>query len=44
MKLNKDDKTVQAMNILVPEIGEIIGGSMREENYENLVEVIKIKI
>jgi len=43
MKVNKDGKTVQAMDILVPEIGEIIGGSMREENYENLVEVIKNK-
>ncbi len=36
MKLNDDGKTVQAMDILVPRIGEIIGGSAREENLEVL--------
>ena len=36
MKLNKDGKTVAAMDCLVPGIGEIIGGSQREENYEVL--------
>jgi asparaginyl-tRNA synthetase len=36
MKVNEDDKTVQAMDILVPRIGEIIGGSAREENLEKL--------
>jgi asparaginyl-tRNA synthetase len=36
MKNNADDKTVQAFDILVPGIGEIIGGSIREENYEIL--------
>jgi asparaginyl-tRNA synthetase len=36
MKLNADGKTVQAMDILVPRIGEIIGGSAREENLEIL--------
>jgi len=36
MKLNDDDKTVQAMDILVPRIGELIGGSAREENLEKL--------
>ncbi|MCQ2819528.1 MAG: asparagine--tRNA ligase [archaeon] len=36
MKLNSDGKTVAAMDILVPKIGEIIGGSQREENYELL--------
>ena len=33
MKPNNDGKTVQAMDILVPNIGELIGGSMREDNY-----------
>lgn len=36
MKLNKDDKTAAAMDILFPKIGEIIGGSQREESYEIL--------
>jgi asparaginyl-tRNA synthetase len=36
MKLNPDGKTVAAMDCLVPGIGEIIGGSQREENYEKL--------
>ncbi len=37
MKLDEDKKTVSAMDLLVPGIGEIIGGSQREENYEVLV-------
>lgn len=36
MRLNDDDKTVAAMDILVPQIGEIIGGSQREERYDVL--------
>ena len=36
MKLNTDGKTVKAMDILVPGIGEIIGGSQREDNLERL--------
>ena len=36
MKLNPDGKTVAAMDCLVPGIGEIIGGSQREEDYEKL--------
>ena len=36
MKLNPDGKTVAAMDCLVPGIGEIIGGSQREENFEIL--------
>jgi asparaginyl-tRNA synthetase len=36
MKVNEDNKTVQAMDILVPRIGEIIGGSAREERLEYL--------
>ncbi|MCR5796651.1 MAG: asparagine--tRNA ligase [Eubacterium sp.] len=37
MKLNEDDKTVAAMDCLVPGIGEIIGGSQREDDYDKLV-------
>jgi len=37
MRLNDDEKTVAAMDVLVPGIGEIIGGSQREERYEILV-------
>lgn len=37
MKLNEDGKTVRAMDVLFPGIGEIIGGSQREENYEKLL-------
>ena len=37
MKLNDDGKTVRAMDILFPGIGEIVGGSQREENYDKLV-------
>jgi asparaginyl-tRNA synthetase len=36
MKQNADGKTVRAMDVLFPSIGEIIGGSQREENYEKL--------
>lgn len=36
MKLNDDNKTVRAVDMLVPGIGEIIGGSQREENLEKL--------
>lgn len=38
MRVNDDNKTVAAMDILVPKIGEIIGGSQREERYDQLVE------
>lgn len=37
MKLNEDNKTVAAMDLLVPGIGEIIGGSQREDNLDKLV-------
>ena len=37
MKLNEDGKTVAAMDCLVPGIGEIIGGSQREDDYEKLL-------
>ncbi len=36
MKQNDDGKTVRAMDVLFPQIGEIIGGSQREEDYEKL--------
>ena len=41
MKLNPDGKTVAAMDCLVPGIGEIIGGSQREENYDLLTQRIR---
>jgi len=41
MKQNDDGKTVRAMDVLFPRIGEIIGGSQREENYEKLENRIK---
>ena len=37
MRLNDDDETVAACDMLVPGVGELIGGSQREERYENLV-------
>ena len=36
MKLNDDDRTVRAMDVLVPGVGEIIGGSQREDRLEVL--------
>ena len=41
MKLNNDGKTVQGTDVLFPQIGEIIGGSIREENYDKLVAQIE---
>ncbi len=41
MRCNEDGKTVRAMDVLVPRIGEIIGGSQREERYDVLVERIQ---
>lgn len=41
MKLNDDNKTVAAMDLLVPGVGEIIGGSQREENYDVLVQKMR---
>ena len=37
MKQNDDGKTVQGTDVLFPQIGEIIGGSVREENYDKLM-------
>jgi len=41
MKMNQDGKTVRAMDVLVPKIGEIIGGSQREDDHDVLYERIK---
>lgn len=41
MRLNDDQKTVRAMDILFPGIGEIVGGSQREERLEVLQEKMK---
>ena len=41
MKKNEDGKTMQGTDVLFPRIGEIIGGSVREENYEKLLEEIR---
>jgi asparaginyl-tRNA synthetase len=41
MKQNEDNKTVAAMDVLVPKIGEIIGGSQREDDYDVLKNKIK---
>jgi len=41
MKQNDDGKTVRAMDVLFPKIGEIIGGSEREENYDKLMQRIE---
>lgn len=41
MRMNEDGKTVRAMDVLVPRIGEIIGGSQREERHDVLLEKIK---
>lgn len=41
MRLNEDRKTVAAMDLLVPGVGEIIGGSQREERYDELLERIR---
>ncbi|MGN0731881.1 MAG: asparagine--tRNA ligase [Treponema sp.] len=41
MKQNEDGKTVKAVDVLVPGIGELIGGSEREENYEKLLAAFK---
>ena len=41
MRQNDDGKTVAAMDLLVPGIGELIGGSQREERYDRLVEALR---
>ena len=41
MRLNDDGKTVRAMDVLVPRVGEIIGGSQREERLDVLEQRMK---
>ncbi|MBN1105859.1 MAG: asparagine--tRNA ligase [Deltaproteobacteria bacterium] len=41
MKVNEDGKTVRAMDVLVPRIGEIIGGSQREDDHDTLLARIR---
>ncbi len=41
MRQNEDGKTVRAMDVLFPGIGEIIGGSQREERYDKLLERVR---
>lgn len=41
MKINEDGKTVQGTDVLFPQIGEIIGGSVREESYDKLMAEIE---
>ncbi|WP_142534575.1 asparagine--tRNA ligase [Saccharicrinis carchari] len=42
MKQSDDGKTVRAMDVLFPQIGEIIGGSQREDNYDKLLERMRV--
>ncbi len=42
MKQSEDGKTVRAMDVLFPQIGEIIGGSQREESYDKLLERMRV--
>ncbi len=42
MKQSDDGKTVRAMDVLFPQIGEIIGGSQREEDYNKLLERMRV--
>ena len=41
MKQDEDGKTVRAMDVLFPGIGEIVGGSQREENYDKLLSRVR---
>ncbi len=43
MRVNEDGKTVAAMDILLPRLGEIVGGSQREERLDVLLEQMKLK-
>lgn len=43
MKLNDDGKTVQAMDMLVPGVGELIGGSQREDDADKLLQMMEEK-
>jgi len=41
MRVNDDDRTVRAMDVLVPRVGEIIGGSQREERHDVLLQRLR---
>jgi asparaginyl-tRNA synthetase len=43
MRVNDDERTVAAMDVLVPSVGEIIGGSQREERRDVLLDQMKLK-
>ena len=43
MRMNEDGKTVRAMDVLFPGVGEMVGGSQREERLDRLVERMKSK-
>ena len=43
MKANGDNRTCQAVDLLCPQLGELIGSSIREDNYEKLVERMDAK-
>ena len=43
MKINDNGKTVRAMDVLLPKLGEIIGGSQREDDYDVLIKRMKSK-
>ncbi len=43
MKTNEDGKTMQGTDVLFPQIGEIIGGSVREEDYDKLMHEIEVR-
>lgn len=44
MRQNEDGKTVAAMDVLLPKVGEVIGGSQREERLEYLDKMIEEKV
>jgi asparaginyl-tRNA synthetase len=41
MRVNEDGKTVRAMDVLVPRVGEIIGGSQREDRHDVLLQRLR---
>jgi asparaginyl-tRNA synthetase len=43
MRVNDDGRTVRAMDVLVPKVGEIIGGSQREERLDVLTERMQVQ-
>jgi len=43
MKQNDDGRTVQACDLLIPQLGELIGSSVREDNYDKLMDTVKMR-